>query len=372
MLERRLRLLALGSGLTLLALLVLAAAYVFSGFYNVSARRQHFDITSLFLDVVRRQSVWTHALGIEAPPLDDPDMVRLGAAHFAGGCAFCHGAPGREPHPLAAAMLPVPPRLPIPAIDWSAEQLFWIVREGQKYTGMPHWLAPEREDEVWAVVALLEKLPLMEPETFAELATGGRGYPPQNDDFGFAFGGDSEALANCVRCHGEADEAPPSELVPRVGGQRRAYLERALREYAAGIRPSGIMQVVAASLSETSIGQLAGYYANGVGAPGTVEAADPARVERGAQIYGAGVPESGVPACFACHGSDPRASFPHITGLSARYVRQQLHVWKQGLRDQSSFGAIMSVVANRLTDEQIADVAAFLQAQPGATAGGGS
>lgn len=371
MIERRLRLLLLGGSLMVLALLAVAAVYVFSGFYNVSAIRQHFDITSLLLDAVRRQSVRTHTIGMQAPPLDDPDMVRLGAAHFAGGCAFCHGAPGREPHPLTAAMLPEPPRLPVPTIDWSAEQLFWIVREGQKYTGMPHWLAPEREDEVWAVVAFLERLPLMEPETFAELATGGRGYREENDDFGFAFGGDNEAVANCVRCHGEADEAPASALVPRLGGQRQDYLERALREYAAGRRPSGIMQVVAGSLSESSIEQLAAYYAGGVPAPGA-GGTDPEQVARGAEIFAAGVPESGVPPCFTCHAGAQRPSFPRITGLSGRYLRQQLHLWKQGLRDVSSHGAIMSVVAKRLTDAQIEDVAAYLQSEPDATAGGGS
>jgi cytochrome c553 len=366
-------LIALGGGLTLLGLAIIAAAYVLSGFYNVSARQRHFDITTFFLDVVRRQSVITHAFWLEAPELDDPDMVQLGAAHFAGGCAFCHGAPGQEPDPLAEAMLPEPPRLPVSAIDWSAEQLFWIVREGQKYTGMPHWLAPEREDEIWAVVAFLEKLPLMEPENYAELASGGHAKSLQELEFGFGFGGDSAELANCVRCHGEADAAPPSELVPRLGGQQRAYLERALREFAAGIRPSGIMQMVAASLSEASIKGLASYYANGVAAPVKGEAAeDTAQVASGAQIYASGVPESDVPPCIACHGGETRASFPRIEGLSARYVREQLHVWKQGLRDQSSYGAIMSVVAKRLTDAQIADVAAYLQSAATASAGGGS
>ena len=38
-------------------------------------------------------------------------------------------------------------------VDWSDEELFWIVKNGFKYTGMPAWPAQGRDDEVWAQVA---------------------------------------------------------------------------------------------------------------------------------------------------------------------------------------------------------------------------
>jgi hypothetical protein len=34
----------------------------------------------------------------------------------------------------------------------------WIVKNGLKYTGMPGWVAIERDDEIWAVVAFLTRI----------------------------------------------------------------------------------------------------------------------------------------------------------------------------------------------------------------------
>ena len=55
-------------------------------------------------------------------------------------------------------MLPPPPELSKAAKEWKDEELFWIVKHGIKYTGMPSWVAAERDDEVWSVVAFLKRL----------------------------------------------------------------------------------------------------------------------------------------------------------------------------------------------------------------------
>lgn len=356
--------LATGAGLTLAVLVVAAVVFVASGFYNVSANRKHFDVTTWLLDVLRRQSVRTHTIGLRAPDLSDPEMIMLGAAHFAGGCAACHGSPASAGSPLAAAMLPEPPSLDRAALDWSSEQLFWIVQQGQKYTGMPHWIAPEREDEVWAVTAFLKRLPGMDAATYAELASGGAGLPSADPGLEFGRDGNGRGVANCARCHGEPGQSPPSALVPLLSGQKQAYLERSLREYASGKRQSGVMQLVASGLDDEQIRELAARYAAG-GTPAVVAGTgDLDQLERGAQIVAAGVPEADVPPCIACHGSSSRPPFPRIAGQSARYIQQQLQLWKRGLRRSSDFGAIMSVIAQRLTDSQIADVAAYLQSVP--------
>src|SRR5690606_15256326 len=92
--------------------------------------------------------------------------------HFDAGCAPCHGAPGEPATAFAPDMLPEPPPLVGAARDWSAAELFWIVRNGQKYTGMPAWIAHEREDEVWPVVAFLRQLQGMDREAYGALLRG--------------------------------------------------------------------------------------------------------------------------------------------------------------------------------------------------------
>ena len=69
-------------------------------------------------------------------------------------------------------MTPPPPFLPEKVPQWQPHELFWIVRHGVKFTGMPAWPALGRTDEVWAMVAFLRRLPEMEPEAYRALATG--------------------------------------------------------------------------------------------------------------------------------------------------------------------------------------------------------
>jgi len=336
--------------------LVAAVVFVWSGVYNVSAARSHFESVEWLLDVVRRQSVGFHSRDIETPDdLADRDLVLLGARYFEAGCAPCHGAPGRKPSALAGALLPEPPALDRLSNDWASREIFWIVQNGQKYTGMPHWIAPEREDEIWSVVALLEALETMAPAEYDALA---------------ALDGDGVAtpflaqpaqrqvlLGTCVKCHGALGEAPPSDLVPQLAGQTTDYLARALREYRDDLRPSGIMQLFANELDDGQITALAAVYASASPAP--IEAEGPAgNIASGAGIFELGLPEDGVPACTSCHGASAR--FPALSPLSAEYAAMQLKVFRAGERDETAYGRIMTAVAERLTDDNIDALAAYV------------
>jgi mono/diheme cytochrome c family protein len=114
-----------------------------------------------------RNSVETQSMSVgKPPPLDDMAMVRLGLGHYQGGCAPCHGVPGYDGSPITGKMLPSPPWLSDTIPDWTDEQLFWIVKHGIKYAGMPGWVAQSRDDEVWTVVAAIRSLPDMTREEY--------------------------------------------------------------------------------------------------------------------------------------------------------------------------------------------------------------
>ena len=81
----------------------------------MAASEPHFAVTHWLLDFVKRRSVETQSLLISAPPLDDPDLARLGAAHYHGGCAPCHGGPGDPSNPVVQQMYPEPADLPLAA-----------------------------------------------------------------------------------------------------------------------------------------------------------------------------------------------------------------------------------------------------------------
>jgi cytochrome c553 len=344
-----------------------ALLFMASGLYDIGASKPHLAVTHWLLDFAKRRSIETQSILIRAPAsLEDPALVTLGAAHYRGGCAPCHGAPGEPRNPIASSMLPQPADLIRVAPSWTSAQLYWIVRNGFKYTGMPAWPDVAREDEVWALVAFLRTLPTMTPEHYARLSAGGLASPSRSGREIAEFGAGVEALSRCGRCHDPPAPGAASALVPRLAGQSRAYLELALRDYAEGRRASGVMRPVAAELDKESIGLLAGYYAE---LPPIRSAAAPedAGMKRGRTIAERGDPETGVPACLACHGAASAATFPRLDGQSARYLESQLRLLKSGQRGESVQSRIMAVIAARLSDEQIDSVTRyFASVQPAA------
>src|SRR5690606_798750 len=111
-------------------LIVAGLLVVYSGLYNVAPRREHLPPVRWLIETTLRRSVQTHSLGIEVPQLAGDHLVRLGAGHFATGCAPCHGAPGRPRSPIMRHMLPSPPPLSEAAARWSPAEQFWIVLNG--------------------------------------------------------------------------------------------------------------------------------------------------------------------------------------------------------------------------------------------------
>jgi cytochrome c553 len=335
-------------------LMVGGSLFVWSGYYNVSASRDHWGFTTWVLELVRDQSINFRTSSISPPPLDDLGMVALGREHYRIGCSSCHSDIGTPQSPIYQNMLPRPPLLEFAAADYDPAALFWIILNGLKYTGMPAWPAEGREDEVWPMVAFLTALH----------ADGSEAYEQQQNVGGLpAEGVRSAAIENCIRCHGDDETPPVSDLVPSLNGRSGPYLLRSLAEYRDGYRESGYMAPIAHGMSDAEMAELAAYYSGLPPARRPEVEANPAAIERGRELAMNGDPERDVPACNSCHvGMNPQ--FPLIMGQTADYLSAQLQLWQRGGRRSSSFGAIMAVVGARMTDEQIRDVSAYYASLP--------
>ncbi|MGE0372941.1 MAG: cytochrome c [Gammaproteobacteria bacterium] len=159
--------------LTLLVVLVFAVAgglaFIYSGVYNISATRPHWPITEWAIETMRSNSIKAHASGITLPPgMTDEAAVISGTEHFAAHCASCHGAPGVPRGDIANGLYPKPPDLAHAARHYTPGELFWIVKNGIKMTGMPAW-NDHSDKELWATVAFLQKLPGMSEADYAKL-----------------------------------------------------------------------------------------------------------------------------------------------------------------------------------------------------------
>jgi len=158
-------------GLFWLAIIALIAGIgvMFSGVIDVAATTPHSPITEFILSTTMDNSVHYHAKGIAAPPLEDAAMVKEGFIHYREMCVDCHLAPGITSTEIRKGMLPEPPELQEAVEEWKPEELFWVIKNGVKMTGMPAWGPTHSDDKIWAMVAFLEKLPDMTAEQYEEM-----------------------------------------------------------------------------------------------------------------------------------------------------------------------------------------------------------
>jgi cytochrome c553 len=73
--------------------------------------------------------------------------------------------------------------------------------------------------------------------------------------------GKSKAAEVCASCHG-ADGNSPAPNFPKIGGQYRTYLAKALNDYKSGNRKDPVMAGMAANLTPADIENLAFYYSS--------------------------------------------------------------------------------------------------------------
>ena len=79
---------------------------------------------------------------------------------------------------------------------------------------MPGWVALEREDEVWAVVPFLKKVPTLAPESYRDLALGKVRVSERSGSELATAESNPEAVSACAHCHGFEGQLPLGGLVP--------------------------------------------------------------------------------------------------------------------------------------------------------------
>ncbi len=143
--------------------------FIYSGFFDVAANDPHWPVTRWVLETARTRSIKVHAGDIRVPAgLDYPAKLLIGTEHFAAHCVVCHGAPGVPKGDIAEGLNPQPPDLAHAPSVYTLPELFWILKHGVKMTGMPSW-GDHSDEELWATVGFIEKLPGMTQEEYARL-----------------------------------------------------------------------------------------------------------------------------------------------------------------------------------------------------------
>ena len=197
----------------------------------------------------------------QTPAAQNRGAVVTGREAYTGSCAVCHGATGDGNGAFGQALFP-------PATDLrghdtqekSDAQLFWIIKNGLSFAGMPGFASQYDDQGIWALVAYTRSLggsgasgalPVPTPAA-AQLALADPTGNPAAQGAAVYF------AQGCQTCHGASGEAP-GELRLRGGGREATEAvrngRRGMPAYAPTQLPDSQLTVLLAYLDTFSGGQ---------------------------------------------------------------------------------------------------------------------
>jgi mono/diheme cytochrome c family protein len=140
---------------------LIAGVFFFGGFYNVSAAKDEPGPLAWALSNVRLASISRHRKDEVPVALEDASLIQGGARQFANsGCVNCHGAPGVKWAKFSEGINPGPPDLKDVANERSAPEIFWVVKNGIRMTGMPSFGKVGLTDaQLWQLTAFVKAIP---------------------------------------------------------------------------------------------------------------------------------------------------------------------------------------------------------------------
>lgn len=103
------------------------------------------------------------------PHAGDQQAAAAGIHHYADTCLACHGAPGVSPKEFAKGLNPPAPNLTKSLDNRTDAELFWIVKNGIRMTGMPALGPTHTDDDIWKVVSFVRSLPTLTDEQKTKL-----------------------------------------------------------------------------------------------------------------------------------------------------------------------------------------------------------
>jgi mono/diheme cytochrome c family protein len=107
-------------------------------------------------------------------PLPETDEVlSQGQQVFLGSCALCHGTDGRGGTSIGSHMDPPAADLTSAHVQhWNDGELFWIIQNGVRLTGMPSWKSSVSGDDTWKLARFIHNLPRLGAASASSTAVG--------------------------------------------------------------------------------------------------------------------------------------------------------------------------------------------------------
>lgn len=155
-------------GLAIVLVAGLAAALLLRD--GLSARVEPSSLEVRIARALRSWAIPSAARQATNPVPASPETLAAGLAHFADHCASCHANDGSGRTPLGRNLYPRVPDLRAPATQRLTDgELFHVIENGVRLTGMPAWGGPRSAEGSWELVHFIRHLPRLTAEEQARM-----------------------------------------------------------------------------------------------------------------------------------------------------------------------------------------------------------
>jgi mono/diheme cytochrome c family protein len=129
--------------------------------FNLTALHEPGPAESRLANLSKRYLIYRASrYGIPPRPQDNKASIERGGSHYGFDCGVCHADDGRGQRPPGQWMYPRASDLTSKQVQsYSDQELFWIIQNGIRFTGMPAFGNVETPDHVWDLVNYVRTLP---------------------------------------------------------------------------------------------------------------------------------------------------------------------------------------------------------------------
>lgn len=159
---------------------LLAASILHNG---LSARATPTALEAMMARNARHLAIPSSARAQKNPLAASEENLREARLHFADHCATCHNNDGSGDTMIGKGLYPKPPDLRLEETQKLSDgELFWIIENGVRFTGMPAFSTPGAQNESWKLVLFIRHLPHLTAEERMEMENNNPKGPEDRDE----------------------------------------------------------------------------------------------------------------------------------------------------------------------------------------------
>jgi mono/diheme cytochrome c family protein len=158
--------------LVVVATVLIVAIFIWVDSRGISAKAQPGPVETAVARAMRRLAIPRDARDRKNPVALSPEVIAEGMAHYADHCASCHANDGSGETEIGRGLYPKAPDMRLPATQSLTDgELFYIIENGVRLTGMPAWSTGNTDGEAstWQLVHFIRELPRLSTETIDEM-----------------------------------------------------------------------------------------------------------------------------------------------------------------------------------------------------------